>query len=294
MNQDIIDDLETLRQRYEDEGDSNRERAYRRAIESIDDHHSPLESGKDAMKLKWVGKGIGWRVDLTLGTDTVGLKEETTVEQSQKKKFPKKKKNKDEVSSTVVPRMRVNFVGASSNRTSRASETRRTSEAKPQVRKPQVRKQTRKPQVRKSTKKPVPKESLLLPRETAEKLLNVVKNIGQKSFPDSHVVLADAYRLGHKNISRLVFLVTEKTIPKSTRRGEKVLYTILNTLTQSRLLRNVAFMSNSRNSAKGEAHFRSGHILPIWFICVPANEWPFALLRFTGPNDIWQQLQSTA
>jgi DNA polymerase/3'-5' exonuclease PolX len=86
-------------------------------------------------------------------------------------------------------------------------------------------------------------------------------------------------------------MMTEKTLPKSTRRGESVMRVVLSTLERSGLLRNV---SRQQTTANGVAHFQAGHQVPVWFICVSASEWPFALLRYTGPHDIWVQLQSAA
>jgi len=291
MNQDVVEELERIRERYDEEGDANRERAYRRAIESVMEYPERLKSGKQAMKLKWIGKSIGWRIDKVLGTDTVGPKDEpetpeqpqrprasdssstnttnTTNTTNEQSKRPKKRTTARKPSvDTPTPRMRAKFVDASPQR----SRSRRPSSRQPRA-----------------------SSSLSsLPRETASRLLEAVRNIAMQVSKHSHVVLADSYRRGHQQVSRLVFLITERTLPKSTRRGQEVLRSLIATLRQSGLLKDASYISQQRTNVKGKAHFRSGHQLPIWFICIPACEWPFALLRYTGPHDIWTQLQTAA
>jgi DNA polymerase/3'-5' exonuclease PolX len=52
--------------------------------------------------------------------------------------------------------------------------------------------------------------------------------------------------------------------------------------------------AQSGNVLQGYARFRTGHTVPIYLICVTAANWPIALLRYTGPQLIWRQIQDAA
>jgi DNA polymerase (family 10) len=42
------------------------------------------------------------------------------------------------------------------------------------------------------------------------------------------------------------------------------------------------------------ATFRSGYKVSCTFLAIRASEWPFALLKYTGPEGFWQRLQKHA
>ena len=301
MNRAIVSDLERLRSRYDEQGDSNRERAYRNAISSVLECRERLQNGKDAMRLKGIGKGIGWRIDQVLGTDTVGPKDSDSpkpkskqsgkspsgkIQWPQESKAPKRRTTKQQKcpssTSTGRPRLRANFVGDRSTTTNNDSQGRRTrTERQPKP------KSKPKPTVRAAS-------PARLPRDIADKLLDIVRRIALQTSSESHVALVDEYRRQLPELTHLVFLITERSLPKSVRRGRGVLQAISEQLQRAGLLVDVHHTAAGTTVVNGKACFRTGHQLPIWFICVPALEWPFALLKYTGPNHIWVQLQLAA
>ncbi|RHZ80557.1 hypothetical protein Glove_134g214 [Diversispora epigaea] len=69
-NNNIIRVLNKLAEREKEEKDHHRERAYRAAIKSIKDYPKEITSGKEAQKLKGIGKSISDKIDEILETGT--------------------------------------------------------------------------------------------------------------------------------------------------------------------------------------------------------------------------------
>jgi DNA polymerase/3'-5' exonuclease PolX len=271
MNAEVIHTLEKLRAWYEEQGDEERERAYSRAIESVEEHPRPLQSGKDAMRLKWIGKGIGWRIDQVLGTNTVDKDDGSATPKSQSEAKPKKKRGRKKKSTPPQqeedndepsrPSIRVNFVEEGSSSVPRRS-------------------------------RPAPAQGVS--RDTVEKLVGVVKNLCQRfGGPDIHVALGGAYRRDQPFVDTLPFLLTDRRQPNTVERVRQVLAKLAQRLTDARLLQGFELPSPGI-AGKGRAVFRSGHRIPLALICVPAFEWPYALLRYTGPIEYWRALQQHA
>lgn len=290
MNQDIVNELERLREQYDEFGDVAREKAYSRAIESISKHPKRIMSGKDATSLKWIGDGIGWRIDQFLGTDTVGETAATTNDAAPKKKRAPKKKHailegddddddgggRGEV---AIPKMKANFVDTRSKRANFVTD----SPPPPEIKQRRPERQQPRPQRQPS----VVNRSEELPREMATQLLGVIKKIA----PTPHISLVDAYRRGYQYIPVLMFLLTDTTQLNSTHSIRHSLSVISDQLIRSGILVNPRW---GNNSLQGYARFRTGHQVPIYFICVSAMNWPVALLRYTGPPLIWEQMQDAA
>jgi DNA polymerase/3'-5' exonuclease PolX len=293
MNQDIVNELERLREQYDEFGDVAREKAYSRAIESISKHPKRIMSGKDATSLKWIGDGIGWRIDQFLGTDTVGETGATTNDAAPKKKRAPKKKHAilegdddDGGGGEVIPKMKANFVDTRSKRANFVAD----SPPPPERQQPRPDRQQPRPdrqQPRPDRQQTIVNRSEELPREMATQLLGVIKKIA----PTPHISLVDAYRRGYQYIPLLMFLLTDTTQLNSTHSIRHSLSVISDQLIRSGILVSPRW---GNNSLQGYARFRTGHQVPIYFICVSAMNWPVALLRYTGPQLIWEQMQDAA
>lgn len=260
MNCDIIQELERLRQQYDEEGDNGREQAYSRAINSIRKYNKPIRSGREAMELQGIANGIGWRIDQVLGTETVEGKEHS--EKPTKKKRPSKKltlANEEQPPHTPV---RVTFCDDD-----------------------RLQKKIQRP----PTQRPPTPSAKGVSREGAHKLLLVIQNIAK----GAHVVLADEFRRGRHTLSRLVFLFTEKSLPRSTRRSERDMKHVIETLENAKVFNNISISSNAAR-IDATAVFRSGKSIKCIMLAIPAVEWPFALIRYTGPSETWKQLQKIA
>ena len=283
MNRKIVNELERLRQQYDEQGDTGRERAYQKAIESVQAHDQRIESGQDAMHLPGIAKGIGWRIDQVLGTRTVDndSKDAQSACKSDSSKKPARKKQ-------VRPTQSLRPMSEVCN-------------DKPPVR--PVRVTFCNDGVSASVsgvafKRPltpgVDQSPGCVSRESARKLLQAVQNL----VGDTHVVLADQYRRGYREMSRLVFLFTEKTLPKSVRRSERDMKSAISALQEANVLTDVRSIPSDHGGQRYEAtaNFRSPVPVKIGcaLIAVPAAEWPFALARYTGPADTWKRLQSIA
>jgi len=276
MNQDIVNELERLREQYDEFGDAAREKAYSRAIESISKHPKRIMSGKDAMTLKWIGNGIGWRIDQFLGTDTVGDQEATMTpnETNKKKKRTTKKQHavlEGDDNEDLVPKMKANFVDTRSKRANFVAEEEE--DVVPST--PKFARESR---------------TAELPRTMASRLLDVIKKI---AHPRAHVSLVDAYRRGYQYIPVLMFLLTDPTQLNSTSGVRQTLALISDQLIRSGILCNAQW-THSGNGLQGYARFRTGHQVPIYFVCVTAMNWPVALLRYTGPTLVWEQMRDAA
>lgn len=73
MNQKIIEKLEEIADHYSASGDTWRARSYRTAIGVIIDHNEEITSGKDAIKLKGIGKSIADKIDHILENKPIDL-----------------------------------------------------------------------------------------------------------------------------------------------------------------------------------------------------------------------------
>jgi|JI10StandDraft_1071094.scaffolds.fasta_scaffold10354_11 DNA polymerase/3'-5' exonuclease PolX len=259
MNQIIVDQLERIRQKHEDEGDENRERAYRRAIDSINKHDRRIKSGIEAMELQFIGKGIAWRIDKILGTNT--------CDQSPPPKATR------ELREPRQAKVRIQFTGdgqvqRNEHREHRGAEHREHRGAE------------RREHIREERNEHLGAES---PERTQiERLLTVIKDICSQAH--GHVALVSEYRRGQPS-SRLVFLVTEKSMPRSVSITEQIISRIF------KMLPNI-FVNVDGN--KAIAKFKSGYQVSCIFLAIKASEWPFALLRYTGPDGFWQRLQKHA
>ncbi len=265
MNTLIIEELEQLRQHHDDTGDENRALAYQRAIDSISHCSRKIKSGADAMTLKWIGKGIGWRIDQILGTHTVDDDSVATVDINKRKK----KKPEQEDEDVIVPKLRAKFVDEP-------------------IRKVPVRSNRELQQQQQQHNQEQPK----LTRDDATKILKIV----QFASSGCHVVLCDSYRRGYSRIPILCFLMTHERGIMYAQRG---MNNVVNEFVHSGTILKSGFRTSSdKNKVQGEAQFydnkRTRIVVPIYFVCVAPHSLPFALARYTGPSDIWKQLQQTA
>lgn len=297
MNQEIVNELDRLREQYDEYGDDNREKAYRRAVEIITKHPRKIMSGRDAMKLKWIGKGIGWRIDQILGTNTVDDEDDNDAAAT-----PKPKKRKPRVASSppqqqlpVVPKMRAKFVEAP------PTQKRGTPPGHPSpkggVRAQFVDRQAREEHRSRGSGGANGGESVtkMLSRDIATRFINDIRQLIAPSY--SHATLADCYRRGHRMIPRLVMLVTNE---HGTNQANLAATTIIHHLSRNgTLLRSGFRRSRDGSTAQGDVRFRMTSsndyvTIPIFIICVAHNSWPCALARYTGPTDVWQQMKDAA
>lgn len=251
MNRAIVRGLEKLRVEYDEKGDENRERAYGNAIESILNHDQKITSGREAMQLPGIGVGIGWRIDKILGTDTVQENEKAPPKKkkTQRKRLASRQSKDDDGESDII----------------RTTEPLRIKFLEPT-----------------SVKA---RGTTLLPRDRAESILQAV----QKECPkEIHVVLADTYRRGYADMSRLCILMTDKMYPKSREKADRLIHY----LTADRLSNVFRNCTRDRNGNVCGQIFNTTTTFSM--ISVPACEWCFSLMYFTGPHPFWEKMQSRA
>lgn len=264
MNRSIIDRLENIRQKHDEDGDENRERAYQRAIDSVIKYNAPIRSGIDAMALPGIGKGIAWHIDQVLGTNT-----------SDQDPPPKKKRGSALKADSGTPKA------------PRVPRAPRATAAGDNVAIPPLKVRfSDDAGSRNESQMPATSQSF----ELSTKLLNAMKDIATQVLDGTHVVLAGEYRRGIQDIKCLTFLVTEKSLPKSIAKSDPVIRRICQTIR--------TFTNVTSASQPGKFHsivkFRSGLSLDCELVAVPATEWPFALIKYTGPASFWRRLQQHA
>lgn len=299
MNQEILDELERLREQYDEFGDVSREKAYSRAVESVRAHRRQIMSGKDAMQLKWIGKGIGWRIDQILGTDTVEENTEEDNESKSKKLRPIECKNKKTKTKTIgnepplVPKYKAKFVDAppSSNRSRENTNTIRARFTHEDIEGGVATPVNASANAGVTIQRPDSPNGL--PRETATQLLGIIRKLVLQMNRDAHVSLVDTYRRGYNKIPVLVFLLTDRIHSTSTESTKQIVSYIVDQLQRSGILFGI-IKNKDANIVQGHARFNSGQIVPLYLICVRARDWPCALLRYTGPRDVWTQLGDVA
>ena len=258
-NHEIMEELKRMKAFYQENGDGNREMAYERALQSVARCRRRITSGKDAMRLKWIGKGIGWRIDQILGTETVEEEEPKKATNSRKRKIAKVSKDEEPI------KLKAQFVedGGRPHRTQRNA--RRNGNVRP---------------------------AQGFARYRAAKLLAFVQDIARQTNAKSHVALAGEYRRGHSSLKRVCFLLTDKTFPSDTRKSRSTLRQVLSTLRKHRMIQRVN-VDASGVSASADAIFKGCHVT-LSFLCVPAVSWPTMLLKMTGPSTFWKKLQQAA
>lgn len=73
-NEGIINELLSTAEYYDSIGDDGRCHAYKRAVESIREYGRTITSGEQAKQLKWIGDGIGGKIDSILESGGTGRK----------------------------------------------------------------------------------------------------------------------------------------------------------------------------------------------------------------------------
>lgn len=253
-NHDIMEELKRMKAFYQENGDANREMAYERALQSVARCRRRITSGKDAMRLKWIGKGIGWRIDQILGTETVEEEQAKSKPASNSKRRKiTKVSSKDEEPPPV--KLKAQFVaeGLSSRKSTRPNG---------------------------------------FARHRAAKLLAFVQDIARQTNPKSHIALVGEYRRGHDTMTRVCFLLTDKTFPSDTRKSRSTLRQVLSAMKKHRMVQRVNVNASGTN-ASATAVFK-GCRVTLAFQCVAAVSWPTMLLKMTGPSTFWQKLQHAA
>ena len=79
INQVIVNYLRKLSQTYREANDVYRSRAYSRAAIVIEKHPHQIKSGKDAQKIKGIGRGIGGKIDEIINTGKLSIVDENEV-----------------------------------------------------------------------------------------------------------------------------------------------------------------------------------------------------------------------
>lgn len=312
MNRRIVSHLEGLRQRYDEEGDENRERAYRRAIESILEYDQQIYSGDQAMQLQGIGTGIAWRIDNALGitgeitppphpplpaaVPSGHAKAKTKRAPRAKEKATRSKRNTK--NNDLVPPLvhhKINFLQDGSSNSNSRSRSERPARPQRTSREQVQRAPEQTPKTRATKKTQVLKNNLRCPRENADKLLDAIRSCCTDS--EMHIALAGDYRRSWDEIDKIIILVTERNQPRSSSRSQRFIENICNQLQTSGLLSDVclgAYHGATNVITTGKLKFKSGHICECLLIAVAATEWPFMLMKYTGSTRFWQQMQQTA
>ena len=71
MNIDIITKLNELIKKIQSDGNTQRLRAYRKALTALKSHDEEILSGKDAIKIKYIGKSVAEKIDEILNTGSL-------------------------------------------------------------------------------------------------------------------------------------------------------------------------------------------------------------------------------
>lgn len=351
LNQDIIDELERMKEYYAETGDGTREKAYERAIDSVSNYPSPIRTGKEATKLKWIGKKIGWRIDQVLGTHTVevdgddgdGGGNNTVPKHSSKKMkeiespqarirasfidvperstqststrpraLPNQKYREAHIRrvlenemgepddserksattgvSVAAPRLRATFVDDGGPEEelynlSRPSPRQRRSEAAAPLAAPHVRASAQRQGV-----------AATVSRVIAEKFLHLIRHMAARVASEARVALVDTYRRGHQRIPALVFLLTCENRTQTV--VDAVAQQLLNIKTGLINTVRLGLQSGQQQPPhwKGSVAFRTDPpaAVPLYLIGIHPECWPCALLRYTGPNQVWREMQQFA
>jgi DNA polymerase/3'-5' exonuclease PolX len=253
-NKVIIAGLEKLRQRYDEEGDENRERAYQRAIDSINRYGGVITSGDHAKQLPGIGDGIAWRIDQMLGTTSSSSEDQPSGKSRNKPpklKEPTRRKEKQTQSPDVSMQPQIQY-------------------------KVKLLDQPSRPHVSSAAAVSLPK----LPSQLQSFIPRIFDNIKALFGPDFHVVLAGDFRRCIPNPRHIIILVTEKTSPKTITKSEQATIKVFENLRRSGHL-----TSDNRDKQTG---------LVCYIVPVAAVSWPFALMKYTGPSDFWKQIQAHA
>lgn len=293
MNAAIVAGLRELEERYRASGDTGRQRAYARAIRSVENHGEVITSGEQAKKLRWIGDGIAGRIDAILGTTGGGAGGEQASVPKYRVQFvgdavpPASEPRHHKTNAQPRKKRRRGREANAGGRGGRETNARRETNAGGQT---QVSGETKKAASDKPRHLTPPGA---LPRAVADRFLRVLRRLLQHASPTGRLTLADAYRRGHSVLKELVVLVTDLAEPNGTARARSILNFVCSSLERVGILS--GWEADVRTaSVSGTLSFKDGHRLPVWLVCVAASTWACALLRYTGPHSVWRQLRAIA
>lgn len=300
MNEEIINELLETSEYYEEKGDDGRSTAYKRAVESIKDYGKPIRSGEQAKQLKWIGDGIGAKIDTILGN--------LAEDKDSKTKLPPRK-----VAVTLIDDIREHRVRDVSPVKEKKSPARPppTQEKIEQRKRQYVNRSSRTLRVKQYEYTPKPDvDATVVSRAELEQFINLVRKSWEKlngkmssqAKYSCRVEACGAYRRGKTTCHECVIILKSEIGFQRQRLAFRQLIDLIYKvrLVESKSLRDTGLYVGVLDISRMFRSQRTGKIpdkpanIPLVLRLVEPEAWPCALLRWTGPKTYWNTLKSAA
>jgi DNA polymerase lambda len=303
-NDEIIGELLETSEYYDSIGDEGRCRAYKRAIESIKEYGRPITSGEQAKQLKWIGDGIGAKIDTILGNK---------ANRHEYKKMPPRK-----VAVTLIDDIRKGRTrdvspppSPKKEKPKRRNNRKTGTEIAEEKRKQYVNRSSRTLRVKQYEYTPKPDtDATVVSRAELEQFINCVRKsweklnnkVSSQAKYSCKIEACGAFRRG-KTMCHECVIVLKSNI--GFQRQKRLFKQLIELLYKVRLIetknqRDTGLYVGILDISRLFRSQRTGKIpdkpanIPVVLRLVEPEAWACALLRWTGPKSYWIKLKSAA
>ena len=329
-NQLIIDELLITAEYYDGIGDNGRCNAYKRAIKSIKQYGHPITSGEHAKELKWIGDGIGGKIDGILGTSSKSKKSQritrTDYDNSPKKVSitlidnirNKAKKRKEDTSIEAIDNIRYDSSHNSNNskrshkNTTKTQQKHNNSKDSKDSKGSKGSRTSRTLRIKQYEYAPKPEaDASVVRRNDIDQLLKCIKRVWYKLAEKQStkgvrytpkMECCGGFRRGDVWCHECVIILSTDMASQRQRYIFEELIRVLyklrliesKKLTDTDYYQGILDISRLFKSARTGDYPVKRTNVPLVLRLVDEGAWPSALLRWTGPKNYWIKLQSAA